>query len=184
MVAYNRDIPDAPNNPSTDQPLMKINTNAIDTLIAVDHISFNATDGGYHTVIHQKPTIDPVNVAGVGQTYVKTASGDQNLFFESGLGTIYQLTGFAKNLASNGYLTLPGGLIVQWGTNTSSNGSTINFPTAFITACYVVVPQIKDTANRQFVYSNTYTTTTFKVAVLDSSGSGETGTFTWIALGK
>lgn len=48
MVAYNRDIPDAPNNPSTDQPKMKQNTNAIDDLIAVDHLSFQATNFGTH----------------------------------------------------------------------------------------------------------------------------------------
>src|SRR5258708_30758417 len=48
MVAYTRDIPDAPNNPSGDQSKMKINTNSIDTLLQVDHISFNANNGGTH----------------------------------------------------------------------------------------------------------------------------------------
>jgi len=48
MVAYNRDIPDAPNNPSTDQPKMKQNTNAIDDLISVDHLTFQATNFGKH----------------------------------------------------------------------------------------------------------------------------------------
>jgi len=48
MVAYNRDIPDAPNNPSTDQPKMKQNTNAIDDLISVDHLTFQATNFGTH----------------------------------------------------------------------------------------------------------------------------------------
>lgn len=48
MVAYNRDIPDTPNNPSNDQPKMKINTNSIDDILGVDHISFNANSGGTH----------------------------------------------------------------------------------------------------------------------------------------
>ena len=49
-VTYFTDIPDGPNNPSQDQPLMKINTNATDQIIAVDHYSFNTSDssGGYH----------------------------------------------------------------------------------------------------------------------------------------
>ncbi len=48
MVAYNRDIPDTPNNPSVDQPKMKQNTNAIDDLISVDHLTFQATNFGTH----------------------------------------------------------------------------------------------------------------------------------------
>lgn len=69
MVIYNRDIPDAPNNPSVDQPKMKENFNSIDTLLAVDHVSFNANNGGFHKQIDfaLKATpaapVDPVSVA-------------------------------------------------------------------------------------------------------------------------
>lgn len=45
---YNRDIPDGPNNPSNDQPLMKTNTNSTDEILAVDHVSFEAQNGGTH----------------------------------------------------------------------------------------------------------------------------------------
>jgi hypothetical protein len=45
---YNRDIPDAPNNPSDDQPDMKDNTNSTDDLIDEDHYSFNDNNGGLH----------------------------------------------------------------------------------------------------------------------------------------
>lgn len=53
MVTYNNSIPDGPNNPSQDQPKMKTNTDAIDTILGVDHISFNADSGGGE---HQKVT--------------------------------------------------------------------------------------------------------------------------------
>lgn len=53
---YNRDIPDGPNNPSRDQPLMKTNTNSIDDLIAVNHISFRSAGGGQHTLINFNAT--------------------------------------------------------------------------------------------------------------------------------
>lgn len=43
FFAYNRDIPDAPNNPSDDQPNMKTNTNSTDDIIDVDHYSFETT---------------------------------------------------------------------------------------------------------------------------------------------
>ena len=45
---YNRNIPNAPNNPSSDQPLMQINTNSIEDLLDVDHFSFGETNGGTH----------------------------------------------------------------------------------------------------------------------------------------
>jgi hypothetical protein len=48
LFSYNRDIPDGPNNPSVDQPKMKINTNSTDDLIDVDHFSFDEANGGYH----------------------------------------------------------------------------------------------------------------------------------------
>lgn len=51
MITYNVNIPDTPNNPSNDQPLMKTNTNAIQTILGIDHVNFNVTnppDGGTH----------------------------------------------------------------------------------------------------------------------------------------
>jgi len=63
MVAYNNDIPDQPNNPSVDAPKMKINTNAVDTILAVDHISFNANNGGTHKQITHE-TLSPGSLLG------------------------------------------------------------------------------------------------------------------------
>lgn len=48
---YTRGIPATNNNPSTDQPNMAVNTNSIDDLIAVDHVSFGQNDGGNHEQI-------------------------------------------------------------------------------------------------------------------------------------
>lgn len=46
--AYNDNIPNPPNKPSADVGLMQTNTNSINGIIAVDHISFVADDGGTH----------------------------------------------------------------------------------------------------------------------------------------
>ncbi len=90
---YNTDIPDGPNNPSNDQPLMKTNTNSIDGIIAVDHIGFQQNNGGFHTVIHQGPQLaNPAAIPGFGQTFTKTISADQQLFYESGNGVVTQIT--------------------------------------------------------------------------------------------
>jgi hypothetical protein len=111
--SYNQDIPDAPNNPSDDQPLMKTNTNSTFGIIAVDHVGFEQANGGYHTVIHQGPAgggsgSDPAAIPGFGQTYVKTVGStpDQQLFFETGLGVVSQLTPSSTILSGTYAMTL------------------------------------------------------------------------------
>jgi hypothetical protein len=114
---YNRDIPFATNDPAVDQPDMQTNTNSIDSLINVDHLSFNTATGsqsdGYHKVIHQvpfstttsnppknNPPTLPAPISGVGeiisvQMNPKTGVGgnaDEVLFYQSGGGRYLQLT--------------------------------------------------------------------------------------------
>jgi hypothetical protein len=143
---YNFNVPNAPNDPSDDQPQMLINTVSIGNLIAVDHVGFNNANGGYHTVIHQgnaPSNMDPGKIADIGQLYVKTITFnsvmDQQLFFESGNGIISQLTtGITPLVAANGYSYIAGGVIVQWGQTTANNNplgrvvlfsaANINFP--------------------------------------------------------
>ncbi len=45
---YNNAVPAPNNNPSVDQPDMLINTQSIELLLEVDHISFRTEDGGTH----------------------------------------------------------------------------------------------------------------------------------------
>src|SRR2546430_8289315 len=118
---YTTNIPLATNEPSVDQPNMKINTNSINSIIGVDHLTFGTATGtqsdGYHKVIHSVPQVsDPVAIAGFGQVYTKTVSGDQQLFYESGGGVKTQLTGpNAVSAAATGYVWLPGPILMQWG---------------------------------------------------------------------
>ncbi|MDR9910451.1 gp53-like domain-containing protein, partial [Enterobacter hormaechei] len=46
---------------------------------------------------------------------------------------------FKSSMSTNGYMLLPGGLIVQWGLLTSGNRYTFDFPIAFPTGGYVLV---------------------------------------------
>lgn len=98
-ISYVPNVPFATNNPSTDQPNMLINTNAISTIIGIDHNTFNlgaGDPGGYHTVIHfqDQGNTNPGKVAGFGQLFTKTVGSptDQVLFYESGNGVVSQLT--------------------------------------------------------------------------------------------
>ncbi len=157
MFNYTLGIPATNDNPSADQPLMKINNDNIPPLIAVDHVGFNLNQGGYHTVIHEiTQTIDPAAIAGINQIYSKnytpdTAGGtaDTQLFNRTGVGGISQLTG---NSAQADGWNWVGGVLLQWGTVTSgafAGGSatgTVTFKNRvggaipFPTNCFVVIP--------------------------------------------
>ncbi len=47
-IPYNNNIPDAPNDPSADQPKMRTNTNSTDAIIAIDHYTFADAPAGQH----------------------------------------------------------------------------------------------------------------------------------------
>jgi len=145
LYAYNRDIPDAPNDPSADQPLMKTNFNNIDSIIDEDHFSFDENNGGLHRQVRMPlrggspGTIPPGLVAGEGTLYTKTVTStgvltETGLFYTPDNSTNeYQLTRtitaeiteFGTNIAygtppatftqTGGWTFLPGGLLMQYG---------------------------------------------------------------------
>lgn len=90
------------------------------------------------------------------------------------------------SIAANGYYKLPGGLILQWGTNTSgsANNLAITLPTAFASACYSGgLNTIGATSRAVAVIS--CTTTTLTVARYNSStGANTTDNIFWWAVGK
>lgn len=122
-ISYNTGIPNPPNNPSADVPLMQINTNSINSIIGIDHNSFNTASGfpsGYHSVVHfQNQGADPTATAGFGQLYTKTSgpSPTQNLYFRpGGTGVGIQISTLLDPKAMvNGYSFIAGGIIMQWG---------------------------------------------------------------------
>lgn len=139
-ISYNNDVPAGPNNPSVDQPQMLLNTQAINSIIAVDHAGFNtaSTDpSGYHEIIHQieQGTWDaitrtgaPSATTGFNEVFALLdtpdsagAVQDTQLFNVTSNGFISQLTG---SLAGNDGYVWAGGLLFQWGfTTTVSTGS-------------------------------------------------------------
>ena len=102
--------------------------------LSVDHQNQNQANPGYHTVIHQvSQGSTPGATGGFGQIYSQqiTSGGnsDESLFYQSGGGRITQLTtnvggaGNTWNPASNGFTTIPGGFIIQWGNAVQSSSS-------------------------------------------------------------
>lgn len=160
-ITYNTGIPDAPNNPSNDQPLMKVNTDAIDTFVAVDHVGFNVQSGtsGFHNkTTYSVQGSDPGNVADGPQVYSKLVtytggSTDIELFLKKSSvdvnnpNSVIQLTDtiFGASPNQQGYSWLPGGVIIQWGRSTASfdptvaGGFAVNFPNVFPNSVFTVI---------------------------------------------
>lgn len=146
LNAFTIGIPDGPNNPSQDQPKMKINNDSIERIIREDHYGFNDNLGGYHNVIHQPEVlanIAPVAILGIGQTYVKTIAGDQELFYKSGGDVETQLTAgpgkvvAAVNFSALGAVIILGNTINVTSVVRNSIGNyTVNFTTALSNAGY------------------------------------------------
>lgn len=102
---YFRDIPNGPNDPSDDQPLMQINTNSTDDLIAVDHYSFGSSGNfdGWHIHSHYPqwpgvPTADPTTTTTQGVVYTKDVGGGviQLFYRRENNGPVIQLTELGK----------------------------------------------------------------------------------------
>lgn len=74
---YNNAIPAAANNPSNDQPDMLTNTQSINSIIAVDHASFNTANGGTHTQMHLPNFTNPTTINGAANqgSVVYSAAG-------------------------------------------------------------------------------------------------------------
>lgn len=92
-----------------------------------------------------------------------------------------------SSIAANGYIILPHGLYIQWGTGTAAGNNvnqTITFPIAFPTACFMVVAtsfRTTQTNDDGFFTLSNFTTTDFQ-----ATSNTTAGTFspTWIAIGN
>lgn len=102
-----------------------------------------------------------------------------------------------QSLATNGYQQLPGGMIVQWGTasTTTGNGDVITFPLAFPNHCFNVIVNEGNGAGwagtppqPTIFASSTKTKTTFElyaVRIVTGTPAYEGGlTAAWMAIGN
>ena len=154
--AYTNNIPFENNSPSVDQPPMKINTNSISGLIAVDHIGFDFNNGGAHQQVQLLETAGgaipnplPSGLIGAGfetlyasNLGVGADNGGQLFFVHGADAGGIQLTGpYNPSAGYNGYTFLAGGMLMQWGfvhgthggngTFNAGDSSTVTFPIAF-----------------------------------------------------
>lgn len=210
-LTYTTGIPDAPNNPSNDQPIMKVNNDSNNTIWTIDHFGFNDNQGGYHKVIHQpNQTVNPPPIsipAPINQIFSKSITpnttggvADTQLFTETALGKISQLTGFSTTAPGDGWQWI-GGILLQWGfktfilPNPVSSSGTITFkdrvPGAipFPTNCFIVITTTfwsggagPTTASSVSINDNTITNTSFSWQYVTQVGKNSG--FYWFALGN
>jgi hypothetical protein len=93
----------------------------------------------------------------------------------------------SQSLGSSGYVQLPGGLIMQWGSGSTvtSGETTVTFPEAFPNNVYQVLVSANGvTSSTAFVTSEGATTSGFKVSGWAVSGSRAATPYNYIAIGN
>ncbi len=142
--SYNNGVPAANNNPSVDQPDMLINAQSIASLVAVDHVGFNATGGGRHNQV----TFNANNVPSIPTSppvlFTNTAAGLPQLFFYSGPDAAHTSSQYV--IAANGSTFLLAGIIMKWGSFTLLGGQVfgVTFATAFPNNVWNITVQSKN----------------------------------------
>ena len=136
--SFNTNVPAAGHDPSIDQPDMLTNNQAINNLIAVDHITFNATGGGQHLQVTFNGNNVPTPPVAPPILFTNTVAGLPQLFFYSGDAT-HSSTQYSA--VTTGSTFVLGGIIMKWGFVTGGpvDHQTINFPVAFPNNCFTVV---------------------------------------------
>jgi hypothetical protein len=93
-------------------------------------------------------------------------------------GYIVRFTDIVTVLGTPGQVTLPGGLIIKWGTASGAATLNVNFSPAFPTNIFVVLPVSAPTI-RDSVYIISYSSSGFSCGT-----AGSTNSIHWVAIGN
>lgn len=191
-------IPASADAPKNDQPQMQINNASINSLIAIDHIGFSTTNGGYHTVVHSVDNVtDPATVGtGVGMLYTKVVTlnslTDTQLFYLTAGGGLNQLTGSAPQ--TNGYAFLAG-IIINWGTVTLTVGTTtqttvnltspnLSFPNNMFNVQVALIPNNTSQNSSNNTVSATIMSKSQFIITFAGTSAGNFPSAYWFAIGN
>lgn len=189
-LLFTTGIPATNNNPSDDQPPMRVNNDNIYAWVggdsAADHYGFNVNDGALHKrSSYVAQGSDPGSVSGRYVQYGKDSSGSTELFAQKdGVATPIQLTRGVPLATSSGYSYLPGGLLIQWFSvnfGVSLSG-TFSFPTPFTSSVLSVVGNQSSVSTGNTFSVGVGNTTTTQVTLWRSSATGANTAFV-IAIG-
>jgi hypothetical protein len=93
-----------------------------------------------------------------------------------------------SDLSANGYIELPGGLILQWGSLTVNNTATVTLPIAFPNACLIVTASggsavDSTTSDSVFVESAIVNTSSIWLKVIKGDSTLGNRAVRWFAIG-
>ena len=135
---YNLNIPNGPDNPSNDQPLMEQNTNSINSWTNVDHIGYNTNGSGIHKQVTLVNESAPGLGDGNGVLYANIQNSNSWPIWQNALGSTVIMSTFTANI-TNGFCSLPGGMIMQWGQVPAAGTSGIvTFPVTFFSTPFSI----------------------------------------------
>lgn len=102
---FNTGVPAAANDPSVDQPDMLSNNVSTNSILAVDHISFNTAGGGQHLQMHMNATPTYIAVPAV------PVGNDSVIYTNAGIAS-----SAAQLFLRNSNVILPLSIIRAWAT--------------------------------------------------------------------
>lgn len=189
-MTFNPNIPAGSQTISSTTLPIQTNFSTSNTNFGVDHVDFTNTpppggNGGRHnTVTLVQQAADPTAVSTSPILYCKSTTSNtvnNDIYFRrasNDSSSIVQLTTTKVNPTASvsGYSFLPGGIIVQWGTNAAAtDGGTTNFPIAFPNNCFNVQVTQNTASTLVTIGINGFTTTNFTFR--KTSGGGIPITF-------
>lgn len=189
MATFTPNTPQAGNFPANDQPLMNANNQYLQQFGQRDH-QFTLI-GGVNTQDGTHKQVTLTNEAAPGFTgansvlFANTDGTNSQLFFQNAAGTAQLTTNKTgvPTVAANGASFLPGGLLIQWGTDTKNTAQSTTFPVAFGAAAYSVVftPTAITALANGLPLVSAKSATTFTIG--NTTGNVQSYTYNWIAIG-
>lgn len=187
-MTYQANIPQSTDLISVSQDDLLQNYQAIDAAWNINHVDFNLASQGKHKFVEMPVQgADPAGAAGEFTLFSKTnVAGNNEVFYKRNAeANSYQLSGPNPNRAAKGSTFLPGGLLLQWGLETTiANNQQYTFDKAFAAAPYSITLTGVRSNNQQralWVSDGTVTTTAFRIKT-DSTGAAMKGIY-WMAIG-
>lgn len=199
MVTYDPNIPQPNDFPSDSQAELLANfqylipSSASTTGLSRDHFmtlgSTNTGDGAHRWVTFRANQATPGFAAGVGVLYTNLANGQSQLFYNNGGGNV-QLTSAIASVPSFvagppilGASFLPGGMLIQWGTDSKSTGQSTTLAVAFSSTNYIVMltPNIPTAIGNGVLNVGVKQVGSFQIG--NTSGGLQIYNYNWIAIG-
>ena len=131
-MPYNENIPQASDKLKNSQPQLLSNFQAIDTVVAVNHVTFDDPSGdqGKHKfVTFPRQSGDPVTLGTEINMYTKlnATTAKSEIYVKNGVAAAVPITASAgpNGIGVVGFSYIASGLLMRWGSANSGAGSSV-----------------------------------------------------------